>query len=61
MTFDEFFTLVSDLRQAQIEYFKIRSQVNLRNALRLEREVDKALATIAAIGMQIPMWGVTKP
>lgn len=48
MTFDEFFTLVSDMRQAQIEYFKIRSQVNLRNALRLEREVDKALATIAA-------------
>lgn len=58
MSFEDFFfALVSELRRAQTMYFKEKSQMNLRNALRLEREVDKALATIAAIGMQIPMFG----
>ena len=65
MTFDEFFALVFDMRQAQIEYFKNRSQVNLQNAKRLEVAVDKALTHITEKGMQIPMWGVmwgvTKP
>lgn len=43
VTFDEFRSLVADMRAAQKEYFRTRSSESLSQSKRLESEVDKAL------------------
>lgn len=43
MTFGEFISLVSDMRQAQTNYFASRDQAILRLAKALERQVDSAI------------------
>ena len=43
MTTTEFQTLVKEMRQAQIDYFRTRDKDCLNAARRLEKRVDKAL------------------
>lgn len=42
----EFFYLVSNMRNAQNEYFKTRDQSYLRAARRLEKEVDEEIRRV---------------
>lgn len=49
MTAREFFYLVSNMRNAQTEYFKKRDQQLLRTCKYLEGEVDKEIARVKAI------------
>lgn len=49
MTAKEFFYLVSQMRQAQSEYFRTRDQVTLRRARALEGDVDDEIARVKAI------------
>lgn len=45
----EFFYLVSQMRQAQKDYFETRSQLDLRHARALERDVDYEIQRAKAI------------
>lgn len=45
----EFFYLVSNMRQAQQNYFKTREQMYLRACKRLEGEVDDEIARVKAL------------
>lgn len=45
----EFFYLVSQMRQAQKDYFETRSQLDLRHARALERDVDFEIQRVKAI------------
>lgn len=45
----EFFYAVKRMRVAQDDYFRNRSQQNLRRAKALEGEVDKEIARVVAI------------
>lgn len=49
MTAREFFYLVSQMREAQNDYFRERDQRTLRRARALETEVDKEIARVKAI------------
>lgn len=49
MTAREFFYLVAQMRQAQNDYFKTRSQLDLRHARALERDVDFEIQRVKAI------------
>lgn len=49
MTAREFFYLVSNMRNAQMEYFQKRDQQLLRVCKYLEGEVDKEIARVKAI------------
>lgn len=49
MTAREFFYLVSNMRQAQREYFRTRDQQYLRACKRLEGEVDEEIARVKAL------------
>lgn len=51
MTAREFFYLVSQMREAQNEYFRERDQRTLRRARALEIEVDKEIARVKAIDL----------
>ena len=46
MTNEEFATLVNDMRNAQKEYFRTRSDSALKEAKSLEARVDKAVQDI---------------
>ncbi len=43
MTYREFLQLVTEMRTAQKEYFKTRTQTALTNSKRLEKLVDNAI------------------
>lgn len=45
----EFFYLVSQMRSAQKEYFKVRCEQNLRRARALEGEVDREIRRVKDI------------
>jgi len=45
----EFFYLVAQMRQAQIDYFKSRDQQILRRARALENDVDAEIARVKYI------------
>lgn len=45
----EFFYLVAQMRSAQKEYFKVRSELNLRRARFLEGEVDREIRRVKDI------------
>jgi hypothetical protein len=47
MTFEDFRNLVADLRHAQKEYFRTRSDAALERSKSLERRVDEALKALA--------------
>lgn len=49
MTAREFFYLVSNMRQAQREYFRTREQKYLRVCKRLEGEVDEEISRVKAL------------
>ena len=49
MTSREFFYLVSNMRQAQIEYFKTKDRAVFRAARRLENDVDAEIARVKEI------------
>ena len=49
MTAKEFFYLVSQMREAQRDYFKTRDQVILRRARALEDDVDEEIFRVKAI------------
>lgn len=49
MTAREFFYLVSQMREAQNDYFRERDQHTLRRAKALETEVDREIARVKAI------------
>lgn len=49
MNAKEFFYLVSQMRQAQSEYFRTRDQATLRRARALEGDVDDEIARVKAI------------
>lgn len=49
MTAREFFYLVAQLRQAQRDYIKARSQDNLRRARALEGDVDREIKRVKLI------------
>lgn len=46
MNAKEFFIKVVEVRNAQKTYFKDRSNVNLQNAKRLERELDDEIRSV---------------
>jgi len=46
MQADGFVKLVADLRHSQKEFFRTRSDTAMRDAKRLEREVDKAIENL---------------
>jgi hypothetical protein len=48
MTFQQFQSLVADLRHAQKEYFRTRSDAALDKAKSLEKRVDAALKELAS-------------
>ena len=54
MTAREFFYLVAQMRQAQNDYFKTRSQLDLRHARALERDVDYEIQRVKAITATTP-------
>ena len=54
MTAREFFYLVAQMRQAQNDYFKTRSQLDLRHARALERDVDFEIQRVKAITATTP-------
>lgn len=45
----EFFYLVSQMRQAQSDYFASRAQIDLRRARKLETEVDLEIRRVKDI------------
>lgn len=45
----EFFNLVSRMREAQKEYFKTRSSLDLRQAKTLEKEIDAEIERVNAL------------
>lgn len=45
----EFFYLVSQMRQAQSDYFASRAQIDLRRARKLESEVDMEIRRVKDI------------
>lgn len=49
MTPKEFFDLVSDMREKQKAYFRMRCTDNLNAAKRVEREVDAEIARVRGI------------
>lgn len=49
MTSREFFYLVSNMRSAQIEYFKTKDRAVFRAARKLENEVDAEISRVKAI------------
>lgn len=49
MTPREFFYVVSQMRQAQIDYFRTRSQLDLRRARVLENNVDLEIRRVKEI------------
>lgn len=49
MTSREFFYLVSQMRQAQKDYFKLRDQHVLRRARLFENQVDAEIARVKVI------------
>lgn len=49
MTPREFFYLVAQMRQAQCDYFEIRTQERLRRARALEGDVDREIRRVKAI------------
>lgn len=49
MTAREFFYLVSQMREAQRDYFKTRDQAILRRAMALEGDVDAEIFRVKAI------------
>lgn len=52
MNSKEFFYLVSNMRQAQINYFKTRDMKYLRASRRLENEVDDEIYRVKEIIQQ---------
>lgn len=49
MTAKEFFDLVSDMREKQKAYFRMRCSENLNAAKKLEKEVDAEIARVRGI------------
>lgn len=49
MTPREFFYLVAQMRQAQIDYFAMRTQERLRRARALEVDVDREIRRVKAL------------
>ena len=49
MTSREFFYLVAQMRAAQSEYFRTRSQLDLRRARVLENNVDQEIRRVKEI------------
>lgn len=49
MTAREFFYLVSEMRSAQVRYFKTKDRAVFRAARLLENEVDAEIARVKAI------------
>lgn len=49
MNAKEFFNLVSRMREAQKEYFKTRSSLNLRQVKTLEKEIDAEIERVNAL------------
>lgn len=49
MTHREFFDKVSEMRTAQKEYFKYRSNAALNRSKALEREIDSEIARVNAV------------
>lgn len=52
----EFFYLVSNMREAQSNYFKNRSPERLRAARRLENEVDAEIRRVKEIVNSVEMY-----
>jgi len=52
MTAREFFYLVSNMRQAQKDYFKERTQPHLRACKVLERQVDEEIYRVKQLEQQ---------
>ena len=49
MNAKEFFNLVSRMREAQKEYFKTRSSLDLRESKKLEAEIDAEIERVNAL------------
>lgn len=49
MNAKEFFNLVMRMREAQKEYFKTRSSLDLRQAKTLEKEIDAEIERVNAL------------
>lgn len=49
MTAREFFYLVAQMRQAQSDYFAMRTQQNLRRARKLEGDVDREIRRVKTL------------
>ena len=49
MNAKEFFNLVSRMREAQEEYFKSHSSLDLRQARRLQKQVDAEIERVNAL------------
>lgn len=49
MTAREFFYLVSNMRQAQCDYFRLRDRRTLARARALENEVDREIKRVKEI------------
>lgn len=49
MTAREFFNLVSEMRDAQKRYFRMRTSDNLQQSKRLEKEVDSEITRVRRI------------
>ncbi len=45
--FHEFVFLVRKMREAQVEYFKLKTKTKLDAAMQLERDVDQIIAAIS--------------
>lgn len=63
MNAKEFFNLVMRMREAQKEYFKTRSSLDLRQARRLQKQVDAEIERVNALAprkdTQTAMFGNT--
>lgn len=49
MNAKEFFNLVMRMREAQKEYFKTRSSLDLRQAKNIEKEIDAEIERVNAL------------
>jgi hypothetical protein len=56
MSNDEFVDLVSRLRDAQKNYFRVRTADALEGSKRLERDVDKAIEEMRSRARQQPLF-----
>lgn len=51
----KFVKLVKSMRQAQVEYFKNRTQIALEESKSLERQVDKQISDISKMTSEVQL------